>query len=93
MTEPGLIHTLAALTARERGSVSIVTQRIVTHLIRTGELERHIRRTRRNYAARRATMLRELDELAGVESVTGHAAGLHVVVKLCADLAPSVAAV
>lgn len=77
-----LIEPVMNVVAETRDPVSAITQRIVTWLIRTGELEKHIRRTRRQYAARRATMLQCLSALPSVASVTGQAAGLHVVVSL-----------
>lgn len=76
------IEAMATRIARERDPVSIVSQRIVSWLIRSGELEKHIRRVRKHYATRRATLLSALGELTCVHSVTGHAAGLHVVVEL-----------
>jgi GntR family transcriptional regulator/MocR family aminotransferase len=78
---PELVAAITRAIAEARDSVSIVTQRIVTSLISSGELERHIRRTRRSYAARRAAMLKALESISEVEGVSGHAAGLHVVVK------------
>lgn len=83
-----LIEGMAEVVAQARESVSIVTQRIVAWLIKSGELEKHIRRTRISYSARRAVMLRALGELPQVQSVSGHAAGLHVVLELHADVPP-----
>lgn len=77
-----LIDTVIRFIRRARDPVSIVTQRIVCWLIKSGELEKHIRRTRRQYALRRAKILESLKAIPTVESVSGHAAGLHVVVKL-----------
>lgn len=78
----GLIQAIARTIADTQDTVSVVTQQIVRSLIQAGELERHIRRTRRSYAARRATMLRALADIPEIHSVSGHAAGLHVVVQL-----------
>lgn len=86
-----MINALAGLVARMQDSMSIVTQRIMEWMIQSGELERHIRRTRRHYAIRRLTMLRALSQVPGVASVTGQSAGLHVVVELRREIAPQLA--
>jgi GntR family transcriptional regulator/MocR family aminotransferase len=77
-----LIGAMAALIAQERDSVSIVTQRIVAWLIKSGELERHVRRARKTYSIRRAAMLQALSQIPQIASMSGQAAGLHVVIKL-----------
>jgi GntR family transcriptional regulator/MocR family aminotransferase len=77
-----LVDRIAATIADARDPVSTVIQNIVCWLIRTGELERHIRRARWQYAARRAAMLDALARLPAVTKVSGQAAGLHVVVTL-----------
>lgn len=82
VARPNLIEAISKNIAEARESVSVVTQCIVTWLIKSGELERHIRRARRNYSARRAAILGALADISQVESVSGHAAGLHVVVKM-----------
>lgn len=86
VTRADRVAAMAEFVAQARDSVSVVTQRIVTWLISSGELEKHVRRVRRSYAARRATMLQVLNELPQIQSVTGHAAGLHVVVKLRGEI-------
>ena len=88
VTRIDLVAAMAELVAQARDSVSIVTQRIITWLISSGELEKHVRRVRRNYAARRTTMLQALSDLPHIQSVTGQAAGLHVVVKLRGEARP-----
>lgn len=82
VTRADLIAAMAKLVAESRDSVSIVTQRIIAWLISSGELEKHVRRVRRSYAERRGTMLQALSEIPQIQSVTGQAAGLHVVVRL-----------
>jgi len=81
-----LIGAMAALIAQERDSVSIVTQRIVAWLIESGELERHVRRARKTYSIRRAAMLQALSQIPQIASISGQAAGLHVVIKLCREI-------
>ena len=85
VTRADLVEAMAKLVAQARDSVSIITQRIVAWLISSGELEKHVRRVRRSYAERRGTMLQALAEIPQIQSVTGQAAGLHVVVKLRAE--------
>jgi GntR family transcriptional regulator / MocR family aminotransferase len=82
VAQPQLIDLLAENVRRARDSVSTVTQRIMTWMIQSGELERHIRRARRNYAVRRLAILRGLSSVPEVTCINGQAAGLHVVVKL-----------
>ncbi|MBW4050038.1 MAG: PLP-dependent aminotransferase family protein [Proteobacteria bacterium] len=86
VTRSDLVEAMAALVAQARDSVSIITQRIIAWLISSGELEKHVRRVRRSYAQRRGTMLQALSEIPQVQSVTGQAAGLHVVVRLRAEV-------
>lgn len=85
VTRADLVEAMAKLVAQARDSVSIMTQRIIAWLISSGELEKHVRRVRRSYAERRATMLQALSEIPQIQSVTGQAAGLHVVVRLGAE--------
>lgn len=77
-----LIRSLAEVIDRTRESISIVTQRIMAWMIKSGELEKHIRRTRRHYRSRRMAMLRALGEVPEVICLSGQSAGLHVVVEL-----------
>lgn len=81
-----LVDVVARVVAESRDPVSIITQRIVCWLIASGELDRHLRRTRRQYAARRAVALQSLAGIRGVESVSGESAGLHVVIRLSEGL-------
>lgn len=86
VADADLIGAIAALIAQERDPVSIVTQRIVAWLIKSGELETHIRRARKIYSLRRAAMLQALSRISQIESVSGQAAGLHVVIKLRSEI-------
>jgi GntR family transcriptional regulator/MocR family aminotransferase len=80
-----LVDAIAELIGRARDSISIVPQRIMSWMIRSGELEKHIRRTRRQYASRRNTLLSALSGIPEVAVVSGQSAGLHVVVELRQD--------
>jgi GntR family transcriptional regulator/MocR family aminotransferase len=77
---------LAAAIAQERWAVDsgppALTARAYAHLIAGGELDRHLRRTRREYRARRDALVAAIDrELPGC-SVDGVAAGLHLRLRL-----------
>lgn len=82
IARPDIVDAAARIVAQSRDPVSIITQRIVCWLIASGELEKHIRRTRRQYATRRAVALQSLAAVRGIESVSGQAAGLHLVARL-----------
>ncbi len=89
---------LAEAAARRRARVDrgqpVLTQLTLADLIARGELDRHLRRTRRRYRSRRDALVAAVAaELAGA-SVDGIAAGLHAVLRLpCgADEAATVAA-
>lgn len=77
---------LAGATAPRKAIVdrghAAVTQLALADLIESGELDRHLRRTRRSYRARRDALVAAVArELPGAR-VEGIAAGLHAVVRL-----------
>ncbi len=78
--------TLAgALVERKRmaeGAGSVIEQVALARLIAGGELDRHLRRTRRLYRRRRERVLAALARELPEARVTGAAAGLHVVLLL-----------
>jgi GntR family transcriptional regulator/MocR family aminotransferase len=59
------------------------TQAAMAALLSSGAFERHVRRMRRLYAARRACLLQGIEEAFGVEGVEvmGEAAGLHLALR------------
>jgi GntR family transcriptional regulator / MocR family aminotransferase len=59
-----------------------IEQRALTHLIRSGEYERHIRRARSTYRRRRDALMAALERYVPDLPVEGIAAGLHVLVRL-----------
>ncbi len=61
---------------------SVVDQLGFATLLDSGELDRHLRRTRRIYRARRAAMLSALTSLTPSLRLTGGAAGLHLMAWL-----------
>ena len=60
---------------------SMPTQLAIEYFMKEGYFAQHIRRMRRVYAEKRATLLRTLAPLQGVSSVRGLEAGLHVFVE------------
>ena len=66
--------------------VGVLDQLALAELLRSGGLDRHLRATRRTYAARRRAMLDALARDLPDARVTGVAAGLHVVVLLGDDV-------
>ena len=76
---------LAREIARERWAVDsggpAITARAYAKLIASGELDRHLRRTRREYHERRDRLVGALEPLPGCQ-VEGVAAGLHLVLRL-----------
>jgi GntR family transcriptional regulator / MocR family aminotransferase len=79
---------LLATVARTRVDLADRTpgpvQAAVTTLLARGDLDRHLRRMRLEYARRRAAIVEELGPL-----VRGDTAGLHVLVELPAGAAPA----
>ncbi|MEU7869947.1 PLP-dependent aminotransferase family protein [Dactylosporangium sp. NPDC049140] len=75
---PGLAH---AKRLADRGSPAI-DQLALAALMESGRYDRHLRRVRAEYSARRAVLIRALAEHAPHLPVTGLAAGFHAVVTL-----------
>jgi GntR family transcriptional regulator / MocR family aminotransferase len=91
VTSPGLAHQLAATADAVGGRAGEEGQRAVHALIAAGDLERHIRRMRHEYARRRAAVVGLLAQ-AAPGGLLGDTAGLHVVVALPPAQASRVAA-
>ncbi len=87
---------LAGLVADARRDISDRTSEAAQHamltLLRSGDLDRHVRRMRREYARRRAEIVAALGDLPGPVRLLGDTAGLHVVLELPAGTAGQVAA-
>ena len=85
-----LPERLARPVAFERiavdGGGPVLEQLTLADLIGRGDLDRHLRRTRREYRRRRSTLLAALAEHLPDAEVTGVAAGLHALVLLPPDL-------
>ncbi len=80
---PVLTEAAADLGERVSGPV----QHAVTELLASGELERHVRRMRHEYARRRAVLVAALSS-----RLTGDTAGMHMVLELPPGTAAALAA-
>ena len=87
VARPDLIPALTAAAVDLGERVSGPVQHAVTELLASGELERHVRRMRHEYARRRAVMVTALPG-----RLTGDTAGLHMVLELPPGTATAVAA-
>lgn len=77
VAEPELVHRLSLLRADLTDRTSGPVQAATALLLERGDLDRHLRRMRREYARRRALIVEHLgDRLAG------DTAGLHVLLSL-----------
>ncbi|MDA0165904.1 PLP-dependent aminotransferase family protein [Solirubrobacter ginsenosidimutans] len=77
---------LTEAIARERWAVDsggpAINARAYARLLVTGEVDRHLRRTRRDYRERRDALVAALEERLPQCRVTGVAAGLHFLLRL-----------
>jgi GntR family transcriptional regulator / MocR family aminotransferase len=79
---PALVEEMARLkTAVDRGSPGL-EQLTLAQLIESGRFDRHLRRMRKTYAAKREALITALGEYAPQVGVQGLAAGLHAVAAL-----------
>lgn len=77
-----LVGEMAAQQGVARAAPSVLTQAVYATLLERGEIDRHLRRTRRVYHARRNALIGALEERLPESSVAGAAAGLHVIAWL-----------
>ncbi|MEU1076717.1 MULTISPECIES: PLP-dependent aminotransferase family protein [unclassified Streptomyces] len=81
LPEPLVAPVLAAKGLREAWA-SVPDQLTLADLIDSGAYDRHVRRMRQRYRARRDQLLAALDEHAPHITAAGIAAGLHAVLRL-----------
>ena len=81
-----LVEEVCARQRLRGGMPSALEQLALADLIERGELDRHLRRQRRLYRARRDALLEELARGLPEATVEGAAAGLYVLVSLPPDL-------
>ncbi|WP_436521913.1 PLP-dependent aminotransferase family protein [Actinoplanes sp. HUAS TT8] len=85
LSPPGLRSALAAARQLSDGHGHVAMQAALARFIDEGELARHVRRARREYAARHDRIVAALDLVPGL-SVVPSAAGLHVTALTDSDL-------
>ncbi|MEV0828098.1 PLP-dependent aminotransferase family protein [Nonomuraea rubra] len=85
--EPELVSRIAALRWAVADRTSGPVQQAVATLLERGDLDRHLRRMRLEYARRRAAVV---EILGPVCRLRGDTAGLHVLAELPAALVPGV---
>jgi GntR family transcriptional regulator / MocR family aminotransferase len=81
-----LRERIASLTPQTARLTPWPIQRALTHFLASGDLERHIRRMRRHYAAQRAALHDALVPIAPLARLQGLEAGLHAYLALRPDL-------
>jgi GntR family transcriptional regulator / MocR family aminotransferase len=77
-----LVGDVSAHHAVARAMPSVLTQAAYAALLERGEIDRHLRRTRRKYHARRDALVAALTEWLPGGRVSGASAGLHVIARL-----------
>jgi GntR family transcriptional regulator / MocR family aminotransferase len=77
-----LVGETAVQHAVARAAPSVLTQAAYATLLERGEIDRHLRRTRRRYHARRNTLIEALSQQLPEVSIAGAAAGLHLLAWL-----------
>ncbi|VWC71437.1 DNA-binding protein [Burkholderia lata] len=75
---PAIVEVLVDFVDRERRHVSLPTQKVAEFLLVSGQLDRHLRRLQRHYAAMRATLRSRLSVHAERIDMCGDSGGLHV---------------
>jgi GntR family transcriptional regulator / MocR family aminotransferase len=78
---PDLVERLAALRPRLGARIPESVQHAILALLRSGDLERHVRKMRLEYGRRRAALVAALAPFG----LLGDTAGLHVVLRLPDD--------
>jgi len=81
LAPPALTATIAAERWAMDSGGPAITARAYARLLADGEVDRHLRRTRREYRERRDELVAALGTLPGC-SVDGVAAGLHLLLRL-----------
>lgn len=87
--DPGLLARIAKIRDDLGDRTSGPVQQAVCTLIERGDLDRHLRRMRLEYARRRAAVV---EALGGVCRLRGDTAGLHVMAELPAEAVPRILA-
>jgi GntR family transcriptional regulator/MocR family aminotransferase len=88
VASPALVERIARLRPDLGERVPEPVQHALLALLSSGDLERHIRRMRLEYARRRAAIVEALTAPATPHRLLGDTAGLHVVLELPPGLPP-----
>jgi GntR family transcriptional regulator / MocR family aminotransferase len=80
-----LVGEMAAQHGVARAVPSALMQATYAALLERGDIDRHLRRTRRRYQARRNVLIAALSEYMPQASVGGTAAGLHLIAWLAEE--------
>jgi GntR family transcriptional regulator/MocR family aminotransferase len=79
---PPLRDEMVAVRARSDRFTTSIIQATVAEFVQLGNLDRHLRRTRRSYRQRRDTLIAAMRQQLPAYRATGISAGLHVLVRL-----------
>jgi GntR family transcriptional regulator / MocR family aminotransferase len=82
VARPDLISRLADIRETLGDRTGEAAQRALLAMIETGDLDRHVRRMRREYARRRDAIVSALGDPAVPATLRGDTAGLHMVLEL-----------
>jgi GntR family transcriptional regulator/MocR family aminotransferase len=82
LVPPHLVGEMAAQHGVARAVPSVLTQAAYATMLERGDIDRHLRRTRRRYHARRNALIDALARSFPEASVAGAAAGLHLIAWL-----------
>ena len=82
VARPDLISRLADIRESLGDRTGEAAQRALLAMIETGDLDRHVRRMRREYARRRDAIVSALGDPAVPATLRGDTAGLHMVLEL-----------
>ncbi|GAA4632431.1 PLP-dependent aminotransferase family protein [Actinoallomurus vinaceus] len=86
VARPDLVEAITGVREHVNDRTAVVPQEAVRILLERGDLDRHVRRMRTEYARRRAAVVEELGHLP----LLGDTAGMHIVVALPQDVAARV---
>jgi GntR family transcriptional regulator / MocR family aminotransferase len=85
---PGLAGRLAESSGLSANRVSEPSQHAVLAMLTSGDLDRHIRKMRLEYARRRSVLARTLGDLPGTR-LLGDTAGMHIVLQTPPGVGPA----
>jgi GntR family transcriptional regulator/MocR family aminotransferase len=78
---PGAVNKVLPFAERNRTQPSWAAQKIIEQLLVSGDLDKHIRRSRRHYAALLRSIRGRLGKFGDVADIVGDIGGTHVVIR------------